>query len=75
MNKYCDIIAAVKIYTESVFSSLKNFTIFEPALILRTYGKYVTSRSVSKVIFIVLLMFNHKKTENRVLFKIVEGTK
>ena len=75
MNKYCDIIDAVITNLEGVFRSLKGFKVFKPALILRTSDKYVSSKSVSKVIFIVLLMFNHKKTENRVLFKIVEGTK
>ena len=75
MNKYCDIIDAVITYLEGVFRSLKGFKGFEPTLILRTSDKYVSSKSVSKVIFIVLLMFNHKKTKNRVLFKIVEGTK
>ncbi len=75
MNKYCDIIAAVKIYTGGVFSSLKHFTIFDPPLNLRSNDVFVTSIGVSKFIFTVLLIFNRKKTANGVFFKIVQLTK
>ena len=75
MNKYCNIIDTVKTYSEGIFRSPKNFTIFEPALILSKPVTFAYSASVSKVIFIVLLMFNHKKTANGVFFKIVELTK
>lgn len=75
MNKYCDIIVAVKIYTGGVFSSLKHFTIFDRSLNLRANDIFVTSISVSKFIFTVLLIFKRKKTANGVFFKIVELTK
>jgi len=32
MNKYCNIIDSVKIYTEGVFRSPKHFSVFDPAL-------------------------------------------
>ena len=75
MNKYCDIIAAVKIYTESVFNSLKHFTIFDLPHNIQAPAAFYTPKSVSKVIFTVLLIFNRKKTANGVFFKIVELTK
>tara|TARA_B110000285_G_scaffold42051_1_gene46344 strand:- start:62 stop:247 length:186 start_codon:yes stop_codon:yes gene_type:complete len=60
MNKYCDIIDAVKTSSEGVFRPLKNFTIFGPALMLSKPVAFAYSTSVSKGIFSVLLIFNRK---------------
>lgn len=74
MNKYCNIITAIKIYLEVVLSSLKRFTIFTPPL-NRGLVAFLTAARVSKVIFAILLIFNRKTTFDGVFIKLVELTK
>jgi len=61
MNKYCDIIDVNKTYTEGVFRSLKPFKVFDLHHNIKAPAAFFTSKSVSKVIFAVLLIFNRKK--------------
>jgi hypothetical protein len=75
MNKCCDIIGVDKIYTEGVFRSLKPFNVFDLPHNIKVPATFFTSKSVSKVIFSVLLIFNRKKTANGVFFKVIELTK
>ena len=75
MNKCCDIIGIDKIYTDGVFRSPKPFNVFGLPHNIEAPAAFLTSKSVSKVIFSVLLIFNRKKTANGVFFKIVELTK
>ena len=75
MNKCCDIIGVDKIYTEGVFRSPKPFNAFDLPHNMMAPAAFFTSKSVSKVIFAVLLIFNRKKTANGVFFKVIELTK
>ena len=61
MNKYCDIIDVNKTYTEGVFRSPKPFKVFDLHHNIKAPAAFLTSKSVSKVIFTVLLIFNRKK--------------
>jgi hypothetical protein len=75
MNKYCNVIDSVNIYTEGVFRPHKHFNVFGLTLNASLLVTISSSKSVSKVIFTVLLILNRKKTANGVFFKIVELTK
>ena len=75
MNKYCDIIDVNKTYTEGVFRSPKSFNVFDLPHNIKVPATFFTSKSVSKVIFSVLLIFNRKKTANGGFFKVIELTK
>lgn len=61
MNKYCVIIDVNKTYTEGVFRSPKPFKGFDLHHNIKAPADFLTSKSVSKVIFTVLLIFNRKK--------------
>ena len=75
MNKYCDIIDLDKTYTEGVFRSSKPFNVFNLLNNIKAPDAFFTSKSVSKVIFAVLFIFNRKKTANGVFFKGIQLTK
>ena len=75
MNKCCDIIGVDKIYTDGVFRSPKPFNLFGLPHNIEAPAAFLTSKSVSKVIFSILLIFNRKKTANGGFFKVIELTK
>jgi len=75
MNKYCNIIDSVKIYTEGVFRSPKHFSVFDPALNPSAPAAIFTSKKCIESHIYSSLNTQSQKTANEVFFKIVELTK